>query len=58
MPETREIRLWDPLLRGFHWLLAFFVVSGWCLGQFGPSKMTLHFWCGYVVAGLLLFRLV
>lgn len=23
-----------------------------------PAKMTLHFWCGYVVAGLLLFRLV
>ncbi|CAM3092634.1 Cytochrome b [Paracoccus aminovorans] len=54
----REIRLWDPLLRGFHWLLAFFVTAGWCLGQFGPAKMTLHFWCGYVVAGLLLFRLV
>lgn len=55
---VREIRLWDPLLRGFHWLLAFFVTAGWCLGQFGPSKMTLHFWCGYVVAGLLLFRLI
>ncbi|WP_323716568.1 cytochrome b/b6 domain-containing protein [Paracoccus aminovorans] len=54
----REVRLWDPLLRGFHWLLAFFVTAGWCLGQFGPAKMTLHFWCGYVVAGLLLFRLV
>ncbi|WP_134678551.1 cytochrome b/b6 domain-containing protein [Paracoccus ravus] len=58
-PEPpREISLWDPLLRAFHWLLAFFVVLGWCLGQFGPSKMTLHFWCGYVVAGLLVFRLI
>ncbi|TWI34545.1 cytochrome b/b6 domain-containing protein [Paracoccus sulfuroxidans] len=57
-PPVREIRLWDPLLRGFHWLLAFFVILAWCLGQFGPSKMTLHFWCGYVVAGLLIFRLV
>lgn len=55
---VRTVRLWDPLLRGFHWLLAFFVIAGWCLGQFGPAKMTLHFWCGYVVAGLLLFRLV
>ncbi|GLK62782.1 cytochrome B [Paracoccus kondratievae] len=54
----REVRLWDPLLRGFHWLLAFFVIAAWCLGQFGPAKMTLHFWCGYVVAGLLIFRLV
>ncbi|MDF3853277.1 cytochrome b/b6 domain-containing protein [Paracoccus sp. P2] len=55
---VREVRLWDPLLRGFHWLLAFFVIAAWCLGQFGPAKMTLHFWCGYVVAGLLVFRLV
>ncbi|MFC3570867.1 cytochrome b/b6 domain-containing protein [Paracoccus sp. TOH] len=55
---VQEVRLWDPLLRGFHWLLAFFVILGWCLGQFGPAKMTLHFWCGYVVAGLLVFRLV
>lgn len=23
---VREVRLWDPLLRGFHWLLAFFVI--------------------------------
>ncbi|SIQ54095.1 Cytochrome b [Paracoccus thiocyanatus] len=55
---VREVRLWDPLLRAFHWLLAFFVIAAWGLGQFGPAKMTLHFWCGYVVAGLLGFRLV
>lgn len=54
----KKVRLWDPLLRGFHWLLAFFVIAAWCLGQFGPAKMTLHFWCGYVVAGLLAFRLI
>lgn len=55
---VRKVRLWDPLLRGFHWLLAGFVVAAWCLGKFGPDKMTLHFWFGYVVTGLLLFRLV
>lgn len=53
-----EARLWDPLLRGFHWLLAFFVIASWLLGQFGPLKMTLHFWSGYVVTGLLIFRLI
>ena len=55
---SRKIRLWDPLLRGFHWSLAFFVTLSWCLGQFGPAKMTLHFWSGYVIAGLLVFRLI
>ena len=54
----KEIRLWDPLLRAFHWLLALSVTAAWLLGKFGPSSMTLHFWCGYVVTGLLIFRLV
>lgn len=58
MPSSEKIKVWDPLLRGFHWLLAFFVIAAWCLGQFGPLKMTLHFWCGYVVIGLLAFRLI
>lgn len=53
-----QVKLWDPLLRAFHWLLAFFVTAAWCLGQFGPDQMTLHFWCGYAVIGLLAFRLI
>ena len=56
--DPEKVKLWDPLLRGFHWLLAFFVIAAWCLGQFGPAKMTLHFWCGYMVIGLLAFRLI
>lgn len=51
-------KLWDPLLRGFHWLLAASVTAAWLLGKFGPAKMTLHFWLGYFVLGLLAFRLV
>ncbi len=58
VPEPGKVRIWDPLLRGFHWLLAFFVIAAWCLGQFGPLQMTLHFWCGYMVIGLLAFRLI
>lgn len=56
--EPVRVRLWDPLLRVYHWLLAFFVIAAWLLAQFGPLNMTLHFWCGYIVGGLLLFRLV
>ncbi|KGJ05399.1 cytochrome B [Paracoccus halophilus] len=58
MGAIDEVRLWDPLLRAFHWLLVLFVVTSWLLGKFGPDQMTLHFWSGYVVAGLLIFRLV
>ena len=57
-PPLREVKLWDPLLRGFHWLLAFFVTAAWLLGNYGPTSMTLHFWCGYAVTFLLAFRLI
>lgn len=53
-----RVKLWDPFLRGFHWLLAASVIIGWTLGQFGPSKMTLHFWLGYLSGALILFRVV
>lgn len=57
-PGVERIRVWDPLLRVFHWLLAALVISSWLLGEFGPDVMTLHFWSGYAVAGLLVFRVV
>ena len=56
--EPVRVRLWDPLLRIYHWLLAFCVIAAWLLGQFGPANMWLHFWFGYAVIGLLVFRLV
>jgi cytochrome b len=56
-PARRE-RIWDPALRAFHWTLATLVVANWLLGKIGPSDMTLHFWLGYAVIALLLFRLV
>ncbi len=56
-PVQRE-RIWDPALRMFHWALALLVISNWLLGKIGPSDMTLHFWLGYSVIALLVFRLV
>lgn len=59
MPDApQKVKLWDPLLRGFHWLLAAAVITAWLLGKFGPLNMTLHFWAGYFVIGLLAFRLI
>ena len=51
-------QIWDPALRAFHWALAVAVIGGWLLGQFGPLQMTLHFWAGYAVAALIVFRLL
>ncbi|MFT3689466.1 cytochrome b/b6 domain-containing protein [Paenirhodobacter sp.] len=58
MAERSSGQIWDPALRVFHWTLAFAVTAGWLLGHFGPLQMTLHFRLGYLVAALLVFRLV
>lgn len=55
-------QIWDPAIRVFHWALVVLVVGSWVLGKFatplGLTTMTLHFWAGYAIAGLLAFRLV
>lgn len=57
-PGVQRLRIWDPLLRAYHWLLALAVSAAWVIGQVGPDRMTVHFWFGYGVTALLLFRLV
>lgn len=57
-PGAESVYLWDPLLRGYHWLLAFLVAASWLLAHYGPTRMTLHFWSGYAILALLAFRLV
>lgn len=57
-PHAERQRVWDPALRLFHWLLATLVIVNWLLGQFGPNVMTLHFWLGYAIAALLVFRVI
>jgi cytochrome b len=57
-PETEVIRLWDPWLRAFHWLLAALVAGSILTGLYGPLRMTAHFWLGYAIGALLVFRVV
>lgn len=56
--EARRVRVWDPALRFFHWTLAALVITTWLLGEFGPNVMTLHFWLGYAIIALLIFRVI
>ena len=50
--------IWDPLVRVFHWALVLCVFGAIGLGHFGPLDMTLHFWLGYSVIGLLAIRIL
>ena len=59
MPHTHSlhrIRIWDLPTRSFHILLALCVAGLIATGEIG--LMQVHFWLGYVVLTLVLFRLV
>lgn len=51
-----EVRVWDPLVRVFHWLL----VGGFFTAYFteDESWILVHSYAGYLVLGLLLVRLL
>lgn len=51
-------KVWDPGIRHFHWTLVTLIIAGWLLGKYGPLEMTYHFWCGYGVGVLLVFRFI
>jgi cytochrome b len=52
---NNEVRVWDPLVRIFHWSL---VVSFAIAYLSGEESLDLHVWSGYAVLGLITFRLL
>jgi len=50
--------VWDLPTRLFHWTLAVLVVLLYATGEYGLLDMTWHFWLGYVVLALLIFRVL
>ena len=57
MAELQREKVWDPLTRIWHWLLAAVVMSGWVLGEWMSfSNIRWHFYCGYAVLSLLTLR--
>lgn len=66
--SNTAIVVWDPLVRLFHWtLVGAFVLAYSTQSEIfealqnhldGPLLQNMHVWAGYVLGGLLLFRLV
>ena len=52
---ARTVRVWDPLVRAFHWSLVATVALAWLSAD---EVQPVHEVTGYVVAGLIAFRLV
>jgi len=52
--QMTEIKVWDPLVRTSHWLLATAVIIAW----FVDEPLRLHTWLGYSAVALVLVRIV
>jgi len=50
-----EIKVWDPLVRIFHWSLAASFLLAWLSAE---DWDLLHYWAGYAAGGLIAFRLL
>jgi cytochrome b len=55
MNSEELIKVWDLPLRIFHWLL----VAAFFVAYFTEDELlTVHVWAGYLIGGLLVFRIV
>jgi cytochrome b len=53
----KKVRVWDLPVRLFHWALVILLVTSYFSGRAGDDWMKLHFWSGYAILTLLLFRI-
>lgn len=56
--NSQEVRVWDPLVRLFHWSLVLAFAVAYLSGEGDDEWIRLHELSGYAVAGLVLFRLL
>ena len=53
----QKIRVWDVPVRLFHWSLVILIAVSYFSGHAGGAWMKLHFWSGYAILTLVLFRI-
>jgi cytochrome b len=53
--QNESIKVWDPLVRLFHWSLVIAFIIAYVTGE---EEASLHAYAGYVILGLLGFRLL
>jgi cytochrome b len=53
--SQNSIKVWDPLIRIFHWSLVIFFTVAFLSGD---EESSLHIYSGYAVIGLVLFRIL
>ncbi len=55
MTEVKKIKVWDIAVRIFHWSLVVFFVIAYITGE---EESELHDFAGYVILGLIVFRVL
>lgn len=55
--KLQKIRIWDLPVRLFHWSLVVLMLVSYFTGRWGGEWMKFHFWSGYAILTLLLFRI-
>lgn len=59
MNKLQREKIWDPVTRMWHWVLALAIVVNWSFGTFMSfDTVEWHFYTGYLILGLLAFRLL
>jgi cytochrome b len=59
LKDLHREKIWDPVTRLWHWVLALAVVLNWSFGTFMSfDNIEWHFWIGYSILGLMAFRIV
>jgi cytochrome b len=53
--NREKVKVWDPLVRIFHWSLVIFFTLSYLTGE---EESSLHNNAGYIVLGLVAFRLI
>lgn len=56
--NSENIRVWDLPVRLFHWTLVILMAVSYFSGEAGGDWMRLHFWSGYTILTLVLFRIL
>lgn len=52
-----RLRVWDLPVRLFHWALVVLMIVSYFTGRWGGDWMKFHFWSGYTILTLILFRI-
>ncbi|HKJ94537.1 MAG TPA: cytochrome b/b6 domain-containing protein [Gammaproteobacteria bacterium] len=59
MKGLQRDKVWDPVSRLWHWVLAVAVVANWIFGSYMTfDTVQWHFYVGYAILALLVFRLI